>query len=68
MVKQRPFSLKSNDLRTVLMFGDCGEEGLYWVQPMRFLWPSEAKRELNAKFPQMCHHICGHRSRREVLR
>lgn len=33
--------------REVVMVSEC--EGAYVIEPMRFLWPSEAKREAKRK-------------------
>jgi len=37
------FTLCPNNLRQVAMISEC--EGSYIIEPMRFLYPSEAKRE-----------------------
>jgi hypothetical protein len=43
--------------REVVMITEC--EGAFVVEPMRFLYPFEAKREAKAKVsPLACHHRC----------
>lgn len=59
----KPFALKLDaERQEAAMIGNCGD-GLYWVEPMRFLFPFQAKREANAEFPKMLSHVC-HRRRR----
>lgn len=33
-------------------------DGVFVVEPMRFLLPYQAKREAAAEIPTMCHHRC----------
>ena len=52
-------TIKADFERSVTMISEY--EGSYIVVPMRFLWPSEAKREARAKNPKLCHHLRGAR-------
>jgi hypothetical protein len=56
------FTLCPNNLRQVAMISEC--EGSYIIEPMRFLYPSEAKKESTAKHPK----VCPHNNRRDWLK
>lgn len=38
-------------------------DGVITIEPMRFLLPYQAKRELRSKFPKMCDHVCQRKGR-----
>lgn len=52
-MNERPFTMSLKGQEAV-MITDC--DGAFVIEPMRFLYPYQAKREAQAINPRACHH------------
>lgn len=58
----KPFTITLRaDRQEAAMISERG--GTYIVEPMRFLYPYQAKREAKAQRPKACDHVCNRKGR-----
>jgi hypothetical protein len=59
----KPFTVTLRaDRQEVAMISEAGD-GTFTVEPMRFLYPYQAKREAKAQRPKACDHVCNRKGR-----